>query len=676
MVDETNTAATKSRNSWRWNLYIPVVLIGTTIVCGGVGTYQYLSSLPAYQAIPNREVLLEALFTSLSFLVLNSGPYPVTDSATPLLVYLGRGTGVLFFSYAAVVGFGALFAERLKPLRITLWQLQSQLGIGNSDGHVIVCGVGHKGFELASELLASGHNVVAIERDSDSTRAAELSEQGALVLSEDATRRRTIGQRAKAHAATEIFVNCGRDVTNTRVVQTLANWFDDRPAAEDDTGDGYVNCRAHIADRRRRHFVHDQLHEHTGLRLYTYDSANATARELLHRRPVDRFASNSTTGRTHVVLLGWSPLSQALVYELCQTMYYLDEQDRQITVVCRNPTQARSELYDRHPSLDADHWERESVESFVQTLFPTISFLELPVNEDVLLSDQFELYDRLRPDDTLTLIAADEDAFQSGSPVATILPRLEAIDDELGLDTAINYFVPSAEDRPYRSSDSFRIESDEIDVRPFGEFVDNCTPATVRGEHRDRVAKRMALFFHLRYDFHPAAADPSPVDRALASELPTEPPDERGYSHETAVSLWEELTDEQVATLAEIVWEDLSETNRDSNRHAADHAPIKHRLEDGLGDQMERNVLIEHLSETEHRRWCAEKFLAGWEPLPEENAAQWRAEDTSEQRFRRQKYHLDLRPMDELERLTDGEAEKDVALVRFVLAQVDIENWN
>lgn len=672
MVDETKTAATGFRESWRWNLYIPIILIGTTIICGSVSTYQYLSSLSTFQAVPTREILLEALFTSLGFLVLNSGPYPVTNTATPLLVYIGRGTGVLFFSYAAVLGFGALFAERLKPLRVTLWQLQSQLGVGNTDGHVVVCGVGNKGFELASELLASGHNVVAIERDSDSDRAAELSDQGALVLYEDATRRRTLGQRAKAHAATEVFVNCGRDQTNTRIVQTLADWLEDQSDDGDDTDDGYIKCRAHIEDRRRRHFVHDQLHEHTELRLYTYDTANATARELFHQRPIDRFESNSATGRVHVVLVGWSRLSRALVYELCQTMHYLDEQDRQITVACRNPEEARSELYDSHPSLNADHWERKSVGAFVKDLFPAISFLESPVNEDVLLSDQFELYDHLRPEDVLTLIIANEDAFQSGSPVATMLPRLEAIDDEMELNTSIDYFVPSAEDRPHQTNGSFRIESDEIKVRPFGEFVENCTPATVRGEYRDRVAKRMALFFHLRYDFHPAADDPSPADRALASELPIDLPEESGYSHETVISLWENLTDERITALTEIVWEELSETNRDSNRHAADHALIKHRIEDALGEQMERDALIEQLSETEHRRWCAEKFLDGWEPLPEENDSQWQ-DERAQQRARGQKYHLLLKPMNEL---PDDEKEKDVALVQFVLDHVDIEDWD
>jgi DNA primase len=177
----------------------------------------------------------------------------------------------------------------------------------------------------------------------------------------------------------------------------------------------------------------------------------------------------------------------------------------------------------------------------------------------------------------------------------------------------------------------------------------------------------MALFFHLRYDYDPTAAEPTAVDEALAARLPLDPPTDSGYSYETVATLWEQLSDEQRATLAEFVWQHLPETNRDANRHAADHAAVKHRLDAALSTNADRDTVLARLAETEHRRWCAEKFLGGWEPLPLEQQTAWKTDTEAEARFREQRYHLDLRPMDELEAITDGEGEKDLTLVRFVL---------
>ena len=70
----------------------------------------------------------------------------------------------------------------------------------------------------------------------------------------------------------------------------------------------------------------------------------------------------------------------------------------------------------------------------------------------------------------------------------------------------------------------------------------------------------------------------------------------------------------------DVIWEDLSQEYKDSNRKAADHIGVKIR---GIGceivtskDTREETVFtseeLEQLSELEHRRWNAERSLAGW----------------------------------------------------------------
>ncbi len=78
-------------------------------------------------------------------------------------------------------------------------------------------------------------------------------------------------------------------------------------------------------------------------------------------------------------------------------------------------------------------------------------------------------------------------------------------------------------------------------------------------------------------------------------------------------------------------WETLSENLKDSNRHAADHVPIKLRAL-GYHDAplVPDQARIEHFSESEkllmakmeHERWCAERFLDGWKYGPETIRAQ------------------------------------------------------
>jgi RyR domain len=73
-------------------------------------------------------------------------------------------------------------------------------------------------------------------------------------------------------------------------------------------------------------------------------------------------------------------------------------------------------------------------------------------------------------------------------------------------------------------------------------------------------------------------------------------------------------------------WDVLPDGFKESNRHAADHIPVKLRalgyhdapLQPGrsrIEDFSDEDVHL--LAQMEHRRWCAERWLAGWEHGPE-----------------------------------------------------------
>jgi hypothetical protein len=108
-----------------------------------------------------------------------------------------------------------------------------------------------------------------------------------------------------------------------------------------------------------------------------------------------------------------------------------------------------------------------------------------------------------------------------------------------------------------------------------------------------------------------------------------------------------------------INWSDLPEHKKQANRNAAAHIAVKLRISDCIAYGMEAAVpeapfppdetALEALAQLEHRRWMADKHLAGYSYGPE------RDEDRM--------LHPDLIPWDEL---SDSDKEKDRDNIRQI----------
>jgi hypothetical protein len=118
--------------------------------------------------------------------------------------------------------------------------------------------------------------------------------------------------------------------------------------------------------------------------------------------------------------------------------------------------------------------------------------------------------------------------------------------------------------------------------RPFGMLEDVWKPEVLQDEQQDRLAK----------EFH----------KVFLDDLPRRKEKEDIESHP-----------------ANIEWEQLAETFKNANRALADHVRIKLYtvgLKMSSTPQCDQKPLsdaqIEVLSEMEHARWCAERWLDGW----------------------------------------------------------------
>jgi voltage-gated potassium channel Kch len=625
---------------------IPIGLAVISISAGATGYVLYLPTIEAYSNASTVQIIGEGLFRSLGFLVLSMGAIESVETLPYILLTVGRLSGFLFFFYAAMAGIALVFQEQLRPVHIDLWSHLHFLPGQDDRGHVIICGIRDDGFDIAVDALEDGRNVVAIDQERNH-RTGELERMGAVVLEGDATRERVLRDRARLHLATDVYITTQNSATNSTIVETIDQLIAANSWASE------LDITARVDDHRLRRTLHDDLRDTEGCYLRTYNVPEATARELLATHPVDEI--QHTGQRIHIWLVGWTTLTKSLVNQLLHRMHYPDGINRQITVIPDEPSETQRDLITTFPGIDLDWWDDESMKEFIRDLFPDVNIKKIPRSDIELLSDKCGLYESLLQNDKLTIIADDTDVRSLRSLISVWEPKLDDLTREYNLNAELLY----------RTSDDVSKTSLEaaISTTLYTDFYNGCSTESVRGEQRDRIARRVALFYHLLYEEDPAEVFPASATL----------PDDLTGEIDTVVNWILSLSPDKRDQYATAVWRCLQEYKRESNRHAADHIAIKFRMAKLLNgeDTTPSQRTIRKLAESEHRRWCAEKILDGWEPLPSSKEERWGTE-SGQQELRDQRYHPSIRPVESLRSDMDGEWEKDVNLVKAVIEHPDI----
>ncbi len=625
---------------------IPLGLATVSIGTGTAGYVLYLLSLDVYSDAPTVQLIGEGLFRSLGFLVLSMGTVESIETMPYLLLTVGRLSGFLFFFYAAATGVTLVFQKQLRPVRIEFWSRFNYLPGYDERGHIIVCGIGEDGFDIALDALEGGRNVVAIDQVR-SHRMEELDRLGAVALEGDATRERVLRHRARLHLATDVYITTSNDATNSTIVETINQIISANFSSSE------LNITARIDDHRLRRTLHEDTSETVGCYLRTYDVPGATARELLAAHPVDDI--QHTAERIHIWLVGWTPLTKALVNQLLHRMHYPDSVDRQLTIIAQDPSETQKDLMESFPGIDVDWWNDEPTKEFVTDLFPNITVRRMPRSDIELLSDNCDLYECVEQNDKLTIIADDVDVRSLRALISVWSPKLGALSNEYDLDAQLLYRTSDDIQKPSLTAD--------LPTSSYTDFYNGCSVDSVRGDQRDRVARRLALVYHLLYEQDPADVFP---DRASV-------PDEVIGEIDLVVNWILSLDSDKRARYATAVWRDIQEYKRESNRYAADHTAIKYHMVEVLSGDEETldQKTIREIAKSEHRRWCAEKILDGWEPLPSREKHRWETE-SGQQELRDQRYHPSIRSVESLRSEMDGEWEKDVNQVRAVIQHPEI----
>jgi|GEM_PF-1971684 hypothetical protein len=499
-----------------------------------------------------------------------------------------------------LAGLSAIFAVLEEPFtRLRIHGLYRR--------HLVVCGLGHLGLRVASAFQARGERVVVVDWNPSSVALSRCRELSIPVLAGDATDPEVLRQ-AGVERATRIVAVCGDNSVNDRIGVAAKR---------------VVMSNERVRNRRRRldcflHVDDDQMCERleqsslvdTNKRVVTLNYVNvfrSGGLALLGEFP-SSFAERD--GRApHVIVVGTDRVGLLLVVGAVREWWFDHREDGlrlELTLVATDAKQRIHALRRRYPHFDeACHLAAVSCDPADPTS-PDLPSLAL--EDDWGRTTVFVSYADER--------ASLEAVMQLASSTPSRVPIVALTTGQTGPVTLLD-----------RAATQLHLSN----VTTFPLLDRLCRPEVFVNS----VTEQMAKALHGNYLRHRRLD--GTYDRARESHKP---------------------------------WDVLKETFREANRDAATH--LSERLDEaGYSVQVSDDwavtlpVLndeeIERLAESEHQRWCEERWADGWTRGSEIDL--------------QQKRHTDLVPWSELgesRRELDHEAQRELPalLARYGLAIV------
>jgi voltage-gated potassium channel Kch len=283
-----------------------------------------------HQAVGTSAPLTTRIYLSIQLLVLESGS---VSGWVPWQLEVARFAAPLVAAYTIVQTLAAVFRAQVEALRLLFVH-----------DHVIVAGLGRKGWLLTQHLLRRGERVVVVDADAGNPELDSARVLGALVVVGDAQQRTTL-QRAGVARASQLVSVCGADATNVEVVAA--------GRAEVRRGrSGRLRCVAHMVDPELALLLSTAelgRYDETSAQLELVNVHGAGARALLRTHPP--FDDHDATSGVAVVGAGTTAREVALA--LARAWAERDPRPhRRLALTLAGPDPAWvSSLEDRHPEL-------------------------------------------------------------------------------------------------------------------------------------------------------------------------------------------------------------------------------------------------------------------------------------------------------------------------------------
>ena len=506
------------------------------------------------------------------------------------------------------------WSDRVRALPRKAWQFDLRLtGLNN---HVVICGLGRIGVQLARDVHGAGAagGLVVIERDRNNHHIATCRRLGAAVLIGDAADPAML-RRARVERASQVFAVCGDDSTDVMIAVRLCNLLARRAGEAGRGREGParpLGCFVHIVDEALKElFVRHpllMLARNRQVNVKVFNVFTNSAR-LLIREHFVKDQQQPSPGRrpkenevAHYVVVGFGQMGQAFALEAARLAHFENHKRLRMTIIDDKDDPQRDRFLARYPrfcpsslSLErfdpaADDWASKQYRPDAPYQVADDRAVEYACNAEFL-----EMPPAFRADLLADRIARRQDAPTVCSRIivcldddrrnfeAAVLLRTKL--DDRGKNAPLYAWLPVETGL----SELLRTGNGPAGtaiggVIPFGICEQSCNLEEIIRPGSEELARAVHEYYRERFP-HPAKPSSKP-------------------------------------------WDELIEPYRTSNFLVAEHLGIKLsvigqrrvREEEAPADRP-RDTIAEHeerlLGQMEHNRWLAQQLLDGWRYAPE-----------------------------------------------------------
>ncbi|MFX1512548.1 MAG: NAD-binding protein [Promethearchaeota archaeon] len=472
------------------------------------------------------------------------------DTAIPWELEIARFLAPAFLVYAGFKAILLVFQENIQLFRLRFLK-----------NHIVICGLGDKGFYLAQDFIENDFKVVIIENDPNSDYLKSLR-GNAFILIGDSTDKNLL-HKARVHCADSVIVVSGDDGINVEIAVHTYNLVNALGIQNKGKNIKNVKCFVHLVDLHLRTILKKHTiftNPYDIFELVFFNSFENASRLVFRKYPIEKLTSiDLSTDRIHLVIIGLGRMGQSILVQASKICCYTTTTKPCITVIDRDAELKVNAFkrYNPHFTRVFDlHYENLDI------LSPKLSQAQFWENEKTLPI-------------TLFIICIDDDVIGLTTALTLLqrcasenrrIPILVRMRDYTGLATLLHEY-DFVKNNP---------------VYPYGMTRDIVSREILINESLDTLAKIISR-----------EEEPHIITTFLPNEV-------------------DARTD---------TWADLPEDKKESTRHQADHMEIKLRNIDCVVERVEnRSVRIYHLSpreieelaQLEHSRWMNELYLDGW----------------------------------------------------------------
>ena len=464
---------------------------------------------------------------------------------------VARFLAPLMAVYTVVQAAASIFREQIQLLRLRFLK-----------DHIVICGLGRKGYLLGRAFRKRGERVVVIEQDTANEFMEQCRQEGITVLSGNATDSALLRQ-ARVSRAKYVISVCGSDGANAEISVNTHKLAGARKGKA-------LSCLVHMVDLPLYNLLRERemaTGEIDTFRLEFFNVFESGSRVLLQEYPPFDTDGKFNGARPNIAVVGVGRLGESVVVNAARTWWESHAKDAErprITIIDRQAVIKKESLCLRYPQLE------EACE-----LVPEQIDIKGPDFERAA----FLFDDRGNPCITMVYVCLDDDS-RALSAALTLHNRLRSLEvpivvrmtHEAGLATLLR--------ERNAAHDSF------ANLHPFGLFDRTCTPELISGCTYEILARAV----HEQY---------------VANET------RKGSTPETNPSI--------------VPWEALPESIRESNRNQVEHIRVKlEAIGCDIAITNEWDVPpfrfspeeLELMAQMEHERFVTERLKQGFTYAP------------------------------------------------------------